>query len=189
MFLPLPALDDRRWSDLVEEARALVPLYGPDWTDHNASDPGITFAELFAWLAEMDLFQLDQVPGRHRRKFLALLGITPQPPEPARTVLRFEVAPGTAPALVPSTTECAGLDPYGTPVRVRTRYPVQVIDTRLVRIDAVDAVRGDPADRPVAPRRAVRRVRARPAPRLGTAAHAERPAAGGRPAQRRGHGR
>jgi predicted phage baseplate assembly protein len=135
MFLPLPALDDRRWSDLVEEARALVPLYGPDWTDHNASDPGIMFAELFAWLAEMDLFQLDQVPGRHRRKFLALLGITPQPPEPARTVLRFEVAPGTTPVLVPSTTECAGLDPYGTPVRVRTRYPVQVIDTRLVRID------------------------------------------------------
>ena len=138
MFLPLPALDDRRWSDLVEEGRALVPLYGPDWTDHNASDPGITFAELFAWLAEMDLFQLDQVPGRHRRKFLALLGITPQPPEPARTVLRFEVAPGTAPVLVPSTTECAGLDPYGTPVRVRTRGPVRVIDTTLVRIDAVD---------------------------------------------------
>lgn len=138
MFLPLPALDDRRWSDLVEEARALVPLYGPDWTDHNASDPGITFAELFAWLAEMDLFQLNQVPGRHRRKFLALLGITPQPPEPARTVLRFEVAPGTAPVPVPSTTECAGLDPYGAKLRVRTRHPVQVIDTRLVRIDAVN---------------------------------------------------
>jgi predicted phage baseplate assembly protein len=138
MFLPLPTLDDRRWSDLVEEARALIPLYGPDWTDHNASDPGITFAELFAWLAEMDLFQLDQVPGSHRRKFLALLGITPQPPEPARTVLRFEVTPGTAPMPVPPTTECAGLDPYGTPVRVRTRYPVRVIDTKLVRIDAVN---------------------------------------------------
>lgn len=138
MFLPLPTLDDLRWSDLVEEARALVPLYGPDWTDHNASDPGITFAELFAWLAEMDLFQLDQVPSRHRRKFLALLGITLQPPEPARTVLRFKVAPGTAPALVPSTAECTGLDPSGTPVRVRTRYPLRVIDTGLVHIDAVE---------------------------------------------------
>jgi predicted phage baseplate assembly protein len=139
MFLPLPTLDDRRWFDLVEEAQALVPLYGPDWTDHNASDPGITFAEMFAWLAEMDLFQLDQVPGRHRRKFLALLGITPEPPEPAHTVLRLEVAPGTAPVPVPSTVECVGPDPYGTPVQVRTRHPVQVIDTRLVRIDAIDA--------------------------------------------------
>jgi predicted phage baseplate assembly protein len=141
MFLPLPTLDDRRWFDLVEEARALVPLYGPDWTDHNASDPGMTFAEMFAWLAEMDLFQLDQVPARHRRKFLALLGITPGPPEPARTVLRFEVAPGTAAVPVPSTVECVGLDPYGTPVRVRTRHPVQVTGTRLVRIDAVDGSR------------------------------------------------
>ena len=142
MFLPLPTLDDRRWPDLVDEAQALVPLYGPDWTDHNASDPGITFAELFAWLAEMDLFQLDQVPARHRRKFLALLGIAPEPPEPARTVLRFAVAPGTAPVLVPATAECAGPDPYGTPVRVRTLCPVHVIDTALAGIDAVDGAAG-----------------------------------------------
>lgn len=142
MFLPLPNLDDRRWPGLVQEAQALVPLYGPDWTDHNASDPGITFAELFAWLAEMDLFQLDQVPARHRRKFLALLGIAPEPPRPARTVLRFAVAPGTAPVLVPATTECAGPDPYGTPVPVRTLRPVHVIDTSLAGIDAVDGAAG-----------------------------------------------
>jgi predicted phage baseplate assembly protein len=142
MFLPLPILDDRRWPDLVQEAQALVPLYGPDWTDHNVSDPGITFAELFAWLAEMDLFQLDQVPARHRRKFLALLGIAPEPPEPARTVLRFEVAPGTAPVLVPATAECTGPDPYGTLVLVRTCRPVYVIDTTLAGIDAVDGAAG-----------------------------------------------
>ena len=40
--LPLPNLDDRRWADLVEEGRALIPFYAPEWTDHNASDPGIT---------------------------------------------------------------------------------------------------------------------------------------------------
>lgn len=30
MPLPLPNLDDRRWEDLVEEGRALIPLYRPD---------------------------------------------------------------------------------------------------------------------------------------------------------------
>ena len=87
MFLPLPRLDDRRWDDLVEEARALIPLHAPEWTDHNVSDPGITVAELSAWIAEQEMFQLDQVPARHRRKFLALLGIVARSPVPARTVL------------------------------------------------------------------------------------------------------
>ena len=136
MFLPLPTLDDRRWFDLVEEARALIPLYAPEWTDHNVSDPGITFAELFAWLAEMDLFQLDQVPARHRLKFLALLGIAPQPPVPAGTVLRFDVPAGSPPVLVPSTTEYQGKDPHGDAVRVRTLYPVHVVAAQVQRIQA-----------------------------------------------------
>jgi hypothetical protein len=42
MPIPLPNLDDRRWADLVEEGRALIPLYASeDWTDHNVHDPGI----------------------------------------------------------------------------------------------------------------------------------------------------
>ena len=95
MTLPLPQLDDRRWADLVEEGRALIPAYAPDWTDHpgwtdhNVHDPGITLIELFAWIAEMDVYQLNQVPERHRRKFLELVGLLPQPPRPARTVLSF----------------------------------------------------------------------------------------------------
>ena len=48
MSIALPNLDDRRWSDLVEQGRALIPLYAPEWTDHNASDPGITLMELLA---------------------------------------------------------------------------------------------------------------------------------------------
>jgi hypothetical protein len=28
----------------------------PDWTDESRSDPGVTFAELFAWLVGMLLF-------------------------------------------------------------------------------------------------------------------------------------
>jgi hypothetical protein len=45
-----PNLDDRMWRDYVDEARALIPKYAPQWTDHNASDLGITLIELFAFL-------------------------------------------------------------------------------------------------------------------------------------------
>src|SRR6185369_16482773 len=78
MPLPMPNLDDRRWLDLVEEGRSLIPLYGPEWTDHNYHDPGVTLIELLAWVAEMDLYELNRVPERHKRKFLALVGIAPE---------------------------------------------------------------------------------------------------------------
>lgn len=73
MPLKLPTLDDRRYADLVEEARRLIPIYDPDWTNHNPSDPGITLLELFAWLTEMLLYRLDRVTDEHQRKFLKLL--------------------------------------------------------------------------------------------------------------------
>ena len=74
MLIPLPELDDRRWSDLVEESRALIPVLAPEWTDHNASDPGVTVIELYAWLAEMDVYRANRVTDAARRRFLALVG-------------------------------------------------------------------------------------------------------------------
>jgi hypothetical protein len=74
MPIPLPSLDDRSYADLTGEARALIPALLPEWTDHNPSDPGIALVELFAWLAEMLLYQADQVPDTHVERFLALLG-------------------------------------------------------------------------------------------------------------------
>jgi len=38
-LLPLPDLDDRRWTDLVDEGRSLIPIVAPAWTDHNIHDP------------------------------------------------------------------------------------------------------------------------------------------------------
>lgn len=74
MPIPLPNLDDRAFDDLTAEARALIPVLHPDWTDHNPSDPGIVLVELLAWLTEMLLFQVNQIPEANTRKFLALLG-------------------------------------------------------------------------------------------------------------------
>jgi hypothetical protein len=73
MGLPLPRLDDRTYDDLIAEARSLIPAVQPEWTDHNASDPGITLLELIAWLTEMLIYRADQVPAEHVRAFLRLL--------------------------------------------------------------------------------------------------------------------
>ncbi len=48
MALPAPNLDDRRFQDLVDDAKRLVQRRCPEWTDHNVSDPGVTLIELFA---------------------------------------------------------------------------------------------------------------------------------------------
>lgn len=74
MPIPLPNLDDRSYADLTGEARALLPALLPEWTDHNPSDPGIVLVELLAWVTDMLLYQVDQVPDGHVEGFLALLG-------------------------------------------------------------------------------------------------------------------
>jgi hypothetical protein len=56
MTIPLPNLDDRTYADLLEEARSLIPIECPTWTDHNPSDTGIILLELFAWLTEFTLY-------------------------------------------------------------------------------------------------------------------------------------
>lgn len=84
MGLPLPNLDDKTFEDLVREARALIPRYAPEWTDHNLHDPGITVMELFAWLAEMQNYRINRVSDANYRSFLKVLGAQPHPVRPAR---------------------------------------------------------------------------------------------------------
>jgi predicted phage baseplate assembly protein len=102
-FVPLPNLDDRRWADLVDEGRSLIPIYSPKWTDHNAHDPGITLMELLAWIAETDIYRVDRIPASHIRTFLALVGIVLRAPAAARAVVVFASKNGTA-AELPATT-------------------------------------------------------------------------------------
>ena len=77
MPLPVPILDDRSFEQLVAESRSLIPRYSERWTDLNTSDPGITLLELFAYLTETAIFQLDQLPEETIERFLALAGIQP----------------------------------------------------------------------------------------------------------------
>jgi hypothetical protein len=49
----------------------------PDWVDFNESDPGITLAELFAFLAELlDYLQEQQRKRRWERYLLVAVAVT-----------------------------------------------------------------------------------------------------------------
>lgn len=90
MGLPIPELDDKKFDELVNEARSLIARYAPEWTDHNIHDPGITFIELFAWLAEMQIYQLNQVTNANYLKFLKMVGLYPSPAHPAKVDITFK---------------------------------------------------------------------------------------------------
>jgi Baseplate J-like protein len=91
MPIPLPELDDRRFEDLSEELRGLIPRHCPEWTDHNVSDPGITLLELFAWLGEALIYRLNRIPEKSLRKLLALLypRDEPKPESPEQLLQRL----------------------------------------------------------------------------------------------------
>lgn len=91
MPITLPNLDDRRYADLVEEARGLLVANAPELTNHNPSDPVVTLAELFAYFTEVLLFRVNNITDAHRVKFLRLLNGPDWPVPPSRAALDAEV--------------------------------------------------------------------------------------------------
>ena len=89
MALPVPDLDDRRFQDLVDDAKRMVQKRCPEWTDHNVSDPGVTLIETFAFMVDQVLWRLNRVPDRIYVKFLELLGMRLYPPNAARAEVTF----------------------------------------------------------------------------------------------------
>ena len=77
-------LDDQTFEEIMELVLGRVPWIAPEWTDHNAHDPGITILELMAWYKEMQQFHLNMVTDSMRGKLLKLLGLRPEPEKAAR---------------------------------------------------------------------------------------------------------
>jgi predicted phage baseplate assembly protein len=121
MSLPTVNLDDRRFQDIVDEAKRLIPRFCPEWTDHNVSDPGVTLIELFAWMTELLLYRVNQVPDKLYIKFLEMIGVTLDPPRAARAPVTFylSVAQPTE-VVIPRDTEVATVRTETSPAIVFT---------------------------------------------------------------------
>jgi predicted phage baseplate assembly protein len=129
MALPVPNLDDRRFQDLVDDAKRLVQQRCPEWTDHNVSDPGVTLIETFAFMVDQLLYRLNRVPDRNYVKFLELFGVRLFPPSAARAPVTFWLsAPQPDIVTIPAGSEVA---------TVRTEVEDAVIFTVDADLDMV----------------------------------------------------
>jgi predicted phage baseplate assembly protein len=155
MPLQAPNLDDRRFADLVEEGKSRIPRYAPEWTNHNSADPGITLLELFAWLGEIIIYRLNQVPELNYISFLRLLGIERKPAVPAKAELTFSLATGGASNVpVPQGTQVSAqvkLQPSAItavvptpaddqPLIFETDEPINAIGAALEKVQVFDGV-------------------------------------------------
>lgn len=93
---------DRPFEEIFRELRERIPRYNPQWTNFNESDPGITLLQLFAWLAEMNLHRMGEVPRKTYLKFAQLLGLELHAPKPATVRLVFAPKPSERPQTIPS---------------------------------------------------------------------------------------
>lgn len=89
MPLQIPTIDNRRYQELLDESLRRVPVHNPEWTNFNASDPGVTLIEIFAFMTENLLYRANLIPERNRLKFLQLLGIPLQTASSARGIVTF----------------------------------------------------------------------------------------------------
>jgi predicted phage baseplate assembly protein len=148
-MLTAPNLDDRRFQDLVDDAKRLVQQRCPEWTDHNVSDPGVTLIETFAFMVDQLLYRLNRVPPALYVRFLDLLGIRLFPPTAAACDLTFWLAaPQKQTVRVPRDSEVATVRAEVTeePVLFTTGRDLDIVACTLTDL-ATLAVGGEPIDR------------------------------------------
>ena len=137
----LPVIDNRQFADIVAEAQTRIPLYTPEWTDFNPGDAGFALVELFAWMSELLIYRLGQVPLLNYIKFLQLIGIELEAAQPAQTVLVFPVqssfTQSTVP--VPAATQVSALaSDGGNPIVFQTARAITAVQPPMDAVLAFD---------------------------------------------------
>jgi predicted phage baseplate assembly protein len=136
MSLPAPNLDDRRFQQLVDEAKRLVQQRCPGWTDHNVHDPGVTLIETFAYMTDQLVYRLNRVPDKVYIKFLELIGVRLFPPTAARAAVTFWLsAPLPDDVVIAEGAEVATPRSLGSEViSFTTTRPLRVVSAARSRV-------------------------------------------------------
>lgn len=148
-----PRLDDLRFDVVANQLRRQIALFTPEWTDHNDSDPGITFLHLFAHLAEQLGFRMERLPDKAFIEMLKLVGVRLAPAVPARTLLAFYLAKAeTAVAFaIGEAARIKGKAKGGPPPAFETTVPLDAVPAQLAALvttqsdDLRDVTRGTAA--------------------------------------------
>lgn len=127
-----PDLDDLTYDRTVEELLRRLPVYAPELTDHNDSNPAVALIQLFAYLGEQVGYRLNRIPEKVHVELLLLLGIKLDPARAARSRVALLLAdPRTATALTL---------PAGARVKAAKGQPPPTFETEV----AVDVVPAQP---------------------------------------------
>jgi hypothetical protein len=121
---------DRPFEDIYRELRERIPRYNPQWTNFNDTDPGITLLQLFAWLAEMTLHRMSDVPRKTYLKFAKLLGLELAAARPATVRLVFTPRPSESPETIREHARYSARAESGT-VMFETTQALDVIGAVL----------------------------------------------------------
>jgi predicted phage baseplate assembly protein len=141
----IPQIDDRTYDSLLAEVRTRISRYTPEWTpvwtDVNDNDPGVTMAQVFAWLAEMLTYRMNKVPELNYIKFLQLLGIELNAAEPAQAEITFPVKNSFPKpfVIVPARTQLTAESPDGgPPIVFETERALIALKAQLASLLAYD---------------------------------------------------
>lgn len=75
-MLELEKLNDQSFDDIVERAVRSIARFDTEWNNLQASDPGMTLVDLFAWLKALQHEYMSVIVPESQRRFLSLLDIT-----------------------------------------------------------------------------------------------------------------
>jgi predicted phage baseplate assembly protein len=136
-------LDNRSYNDLKAELRRRIPLYTPEWTDFNETDPGMVLIELFAWLADILVYRINQIPDKAYIEFLKMIGIQLNLPTPAQAYLTFTLTSADLPYAVPipQGTQVGLASASGGPVIFETTDNLYAAGASLAAVQAFDGAR------------------------------------------------
>ncbi len=131
-------LDDQNFIEIVNRSKRLIQKYAPDWTNENASDPGIAILEMLAWLKDSSQYYMDQSHHISTSAYMELLGIKPRSAMPAQMIVQ---------ALKPQTAkEESSINlPKGYPFSARD-MPFELAHSYTVQPAEVRAVYSSNAD-------------------------------------------
>ena len=82
--------DRKTYDERYQEAISRIPLYTKDWTNYNASDPGITILEVLTGYETLAQDRIDRVPFAVKENLLRMMGFSIRKGRPSRLLLAAE---------------------------------------------------------------------------------------------------
>lgn len=111
MSVLAPKIDKRNSKEILEEIKALVPFYAPEWNVNEDKEAGIGFLTIFVNSLKAVIDRLNSVPNRNFIAFLNMLGAKLLPAQPAKAPVTFYLSDGTTEnVLIPKMTKVSAGD-------------------------------------------------------------------------------